>query len=477
MNYSRLSTGWLVMMVAVVMVFSSSVLLAQDTARTSNLNKKVTYDADDAPLSVVLTTLARMSNANIVLATDTGSTGATTEKKEEKKVSVHITDVPIEQAVSLIAKSAGLSYRVFGENTFLVGEKAKISDESGERSYIIQLNNIDATKMAKSMTSTPGKTTVIEGQNALMYVGNPESYNQVSKMIQSMDTPQKQIEIRVRLIEVQLTSAKKYGIDWSKLNHLTTILAEDPVNASGAGLPYEYTDAEGYLPHGDPTDFEKLPQQQYFQRIDGFNDMGHFSRQMTAFDITLDWLLENNAAKLLTDTRVTSMNGEQAMIHIGDDVPFVAKNTDNDYQVSTTKVGILLDVTPTINKDGQITAKISPEVSSIVDFIQGYLPRTKVRKITSTVTVPDGQKIILGGLLNSTLTQRTNKLPLLGDLPLVGKVFQHRVEQVENTDLIIEITPRLLTGTEEYKEPVVDERLSQRLIKFEGEEDQSDKQN
>jgi type II secretory pathway component GspD/PulD (secretin) len=124
-----------------------------------------------------------------------------------------------------------------------------------------------------------------------------------------------------------------------------------------------------------------------------------------------------------------------------------------------------------------ITAKISPEVSSIVDFIQGYLPRTKVRKITSTVTVPDGQKIILGGLLNSTLTQRTNKLPLLGDLPLIGKAFQHRIENVENTDLIIEITPRLLTGNEEVKEPVLDERMSKRLIKFEGEEDQSDNQN
>jgi len=339
------------------------------------------------------------------------------------------------------------------------------------------LNNIDAVKLAKSMISTPGKTTVIEGQNALMYVGNPESYNQVLKMVQDLDTPQKQIEIRVRLIEVQLTTAKKYGIDWSKLNHLTTILAEDPVNQNGSGLPYQYTDETGYLPHGDPTDFEKMPEQQYFQKIDGFNDMGHFSRQLTAFDITLDWLLENNAAKLLTDTRVTSLNGESAQIHIGDSVPFVAKNTENDYQVSTTNVGIILDVTPNINKDGQITAKISPEVSSIVDFIQGYLPRTKVRKITSTVTVPDGQKIILGGLLNSTMTQRTNKLPLLGDIPLIGKAFQHRIENVENTDLIIEITPRLLTGNEEVKEPVVDERMSKRLIKFEDEEDQSDKQN
>jgi type II secretory pathway component GspD/PulD (secretin) len=289
-------------------------------------------------------------------------------------------------------------------------------------------------------------------------------------MVKGLDVPQKQIEIRVRLIEIILSDAKKYGIDWSKLNHLTTILAEDPMNGAGAGLPYNYTDETGYLPFGDPTDFEKLPEQQYFQKIDEFSQMGHFSRQLTAFDVTIDWLLENNAAKLLTDTRVTAMNGEQAIIQIGEEVPYVAKNLENDFQVNTAKVGILLDVTPTINKDGQITAKISPEVSSIVDYVADYIPHTKVRKVTSTVTVPDGKKIIVGGLLNSTLTDKTSKLPLLGDIPIIGKLFQHKYVTTENTDLIMEITPRLVTDSEIYKEPILDERLTRHLIEYEDDE-------
>lgn len=468
MKYSRTSTHWLCLIVTMVFMLSLSLLLAQPIGVSANFMKKVTYDADDASLSSILTALSKISGANIVLAVETSSDK---DKKEEKKISVHIKDIPVEQAVSLVSKSAGLSYRVVGDNTFLVGEKAKISDESGERTYVIQLNNVEAAKLSKAMTSAPGKTTVIEGQNALMFVGNPESYNQVIKMIEGLDKPQKQIEIRVRLIEIKLSSAKKYGIDWSRLNRLTTILAEDPVNQTGAGLPYSYTDETGYLPHGDPTDFGKLPEQQYFQKIDGFNDIGHFSRQLNAFDITIDWLLENNAAKLLTDTRVTALNGEQAIIHIGEEVPYVARNLENDFQVSTIKVGIILDVTPTINADGKIFAKISPEVSSIIGFVEGYLPRTKVRRITSTVTVPDGKKIIVGGLLNSSITQNTNKLPFLGDLPLIGKVFQHRYETIENSDLIMEITPRLIDAVEDYKEPKVDKRLSKSLIKFEDEND------
>jgi type IV pilus assembly protein PilQ len=465
MKYSKISTRWL-FLVATMLILASSLLIAQQTT-SPGMNKRVSYDADDASLSSILTALAKLSGANIVLAVETT---ADKEKAEERRISVHIKDVQIEQAVSLVARSAGLSYRVVGENTFLVGDKAKISEETGERTYVIQLNNIDAVKVAKALENSPGEVVPIEGQNALLVVGNPDTYDNIYNLVKGLDVPQKQIEIRVRLIEVIINDAKKYGIDWSRLNRLTTILAEDPVNGDGTGLPYNYTDVTGYLPHGDPTDFEKMPEQQYFQKIDGFNDVGHFSRQLTAFDVTIDWLLENNAAKLLTDTRVTAMNGEQAIIQIGEEVPYVAKNLENDFQVETSKIGIMLDVTPTINKDGQITAKISPEVSSIIDFVADYIPRTKVRKVTSTVTVPDGKKIIVGGLLNSSLTDKTSKLPLLGDLPLVGKLFQHKYITTENTDLIMEITPRLIPDTEIYKEPIVDERLSKRLIKYEEEE-------
>lgn len=470
MKYSKTSTHWLCLVLAMMMFLMSSLLMAQQIGSAASFIKKVSYDADDASLASILTALAKLSGANIVLGVDSS---AEKDKKDERRLSVHIQDVQIEQAVSMVARSAGLSYRVVGDNTFLVGSKAMISEESGERTYVIQLNNIDATKLSKALKEAPGKTVPIDGQNALLVVGNPDAYNQIYSLVRGLDIPQKQIEIRVRLIEVQISSAKKYGIDWSRLNHLTTILAEDPINENGTGLPYNFSDPTGYLPYGNPADFGKMPEQQYFQKIDGFNDIGHFSRQLNAFDVTIDWLLENNAAKLLTDTRVTAMNGEQALIHIGEEVPYVARNLDNDFQVETVKVGIILDVVPSINKDGQITAKISPEVSSIIDFVAGYIPHTKVRRVSSTVTVPDGKKIIVGGLLNSTLTKKTVKLPFLGDLPIVGKVFQHQSESLENTDLIMEITPRLIPADEIVKEIKVDERLTKRLIKFEDEEDEN----
>ncbi|MDZ4120930.1 MAG: secretin N-terminal domain-containing protein, partial [Candidatus Cloacimonadaceae bacterium] len=452
--------------ITLAILLAAGSIFAQ-AARPTALTTKVTFNADDATLSSVLNALSRLSGTNIVLAIETSGDR---DKAEEKRVTINIKDVPVETAVSLVSKSVGLAYRVVGENTFLVGERAKIMEESGERTNVIYLNNVDATRVSKALANAPGQIVPLEGQNALMVVGNPETFAQVQQLIAEIDVPQDQIEIRVRLIEVSINNAKKYGIDWSRLNQLTTILAEDPVNSSGTGLPFNYSDQTGYLPHGDPTTFGRLPNQQYFQRINGFNDIGHFSRQLTAFDITIDWLLENNAAKLLTDTRVTALNGQLAQIHIGEIIPFVVTDLEKQIQVERSEVGILLKVTPFVNSQGLITAEIYPEVSSVTELVGGYVPRVKVRKVASTVTVPNGQRINVGGLLNSSVSTKTVKLPLLGDLPFVGKLFQHRTEIYESTDLIMEITPRLVSVNEIYPQPKVDERLTRALIEYEEEE-------
>ena len=451
-----------------VLSFLACITLSAQQRRDPILDTKVTFNADDATLSSVFKALSRLSNTNIVLAIDQAGTA----EKEEKRVTININDVPIETAVSLVASSAGLSYRVIGSNTFLVGQKQNIMEEIGERSDIIFLNNLDAKKVSDALQNTSGKITPLEGQNALMVYGNPETFKEIEKLVKSIDIQQQQIEIRVRLIEVHLNEAKQIGVDWSKLNHLTTILAEDPVNQYGTGLPYNYADATGYLPHGDPTDFGVIPDEQYFQRINGFNDIGHFSRQLTAFDVTIDWLLENNAAQLLTDTRVTALNGELATMHIGEVVPFVVTDKENQLQVERSETGIILNVTPKVNKDGNITMNINPEVSSVTELVGGYIPRTKVRRVSSAVTVPNEHKIIVGGLLNSNITQKINKIPLLGDLPLIGKIFQHRYELVENTDLIIEITPRLVSMQETAPTPKLDKRLTRTLIQYEEEEEE-----
>ena len=445
-----------------ILIFLSVGLFAVEKTQDL-LNKKITIDAEDASIAHIISTMARLSDCNIVLAMDIASKDK--EDAEERKITIHLKDVPVEQALALVVKSIGLSYRLVGDKTFIVGEKARIEEEIGERTYIINLNYVDVEKITKAFEIMPGECVAIEGQNTILLRANPETFAEITKKLEEIDVPQKQIEIRARLIEVSMRDAKKIGIDWSRLSSLTTILAEDVMTENGFGLPYNYNDEEGATPHGNLSPLGELPEDQYFQRMGSWDEIGHFSRQMTAFDITINWLLENNAAKLLTDTRITALNGEEAFIHIGEIVPFVVEDEEHQVQVEREEVGIKLRIKPTVNKDDQITTRIEPEVSSVTELVGGYIPRTKIRTITSTVTVPNGKKIIVGGLLSSTITKKTNKLPLLGDLPLIGKLFQHVYEEIENYDLIIEITPRVVTAEDHNVELDIDERLEKKLIK------------
>ncbi|MBT5419758.1 MAG: hypothetical protein HOK80_02625 [Candidatus Cloacimonetes bacterium] len=459
------SNSKLLLLSLTVMILLSVNVLAAETSDL--LTKKITLDAEDASVATIISTMARLSDCNIVLAMETE---AKDEKAEEKKITIHIKEVPIEQALALVVKSIGLSYRLIGDKTFIVGDRARIEEEIGERTYVMQLNYVDVNKIVTALSIMPGESIAIEGQNAILVRANPETFAEISKRIEEIDVPQKQIEIRARLIEISVTEAERYGIDWSKLNSLTTILAENPKSATGTGLPYNFTDDTGETPYGDLSPFGQIPEDMYFQRMEELGDVGHFSRQLTAFDITIDWLMQNNAAKLLTDTRITALNGEEAEIHIGEVVPYIAEDNEKQIQVEREEVGIKLKVKPTVNSEGQITTRIEPEVSSVLELVGGYIPRTKVRKITSTVTVPDGRRIFVGGLLNTTMSTTVNKVPILGSIPFLGKLFQHKVKLMEKTDLIIEITPRVVTFEGDDYEIEIDEKLEMGLIKEKGSE-------
>ena len=182
---------------------------------------------------------------------------------------------------------------------------------------------------------------------------------------------------------------------------------------------------------------------------------------MTAFDFTLDMLLRNNKAEVLADSRLTTINGRPANIKLVDIVPYILSSggVGGQVQVQKEEVGIKLDVLPTVNTDGYITVKVEPEVSTIFEFIgpDANIPRVKKRASSSTIRVRDGESIIIGGLLSNDKKQTTYKFPLLHKLPYIGeKIFTSRGVIERKTDLVIQITPKIIedayTGIEKSKE-------------------------
>ena len=187
----------------------------------------------------------------------------------------------------------------------------------------------------------------------------------------------------------------------------------------------------------------------------------YFSRQLTAFELTLDMLLRNNKAEVLADSRLTTINGREANIKLVDIVPYILSSggVGGQVQVQKEEVGIKLNVLPTVNTDGYITVKVEPEVSTIFEFIgpDANIPRVKSRASSSTIRVRDGESIIIGGLLSNDKKKTTFKVPILHKIPYLGeKIFTSRGVIERKTDLVIQITPKIIedayTGIVKSKE-------------------------
>ena len=414
-----------------------SPICAQNNAgEQEDNNTLITVHAEDAFLPSILAILAKESGYNIV-------TGPNVNKQD--KVSIHLDEVPIEQAINLVVRAVGLSYEVVG-NSFLVADPKKLKEEVGITSYVITLKYAAAEDVKNLLQDISDQVQVDIPGNKLLVNASPKKIADIIQVVESIDVPAIQIMLETRLIEVAADVEEQLGIDWSKISSYKTILAE-------GGVPI--TDGGGSVIPDDQT-FGEVPVTMPFNRLSGIFNKDktaiipkYFSRQLTVFDLTLDMLQKNNQAEVLADSRLTTINGREASIKLVDIVPYILSSggVGGQVQVQREEVGIKLNILPTVNTDGYITVKVEPEVSTIFEFIgpDKNIPRVKSRTSSTTIRVKDGESIVIGGLLSNDRKQTTYQMPVLHKIPWLGKkLFTSRGVVERKTDLIIQITPNIV---------------------------------
>lgn len=394
----------------------------------------VTVHAEDAHLPSILAILAKESGYNIV-------TDPNVNKQE--KISIHLDDVPIEQAINLVVRAVGLSYEVVG-NSFLIADPKKLKEEVGVTSYVINLKYASAQEVKSMLQDISDQIQVDISGNKLLVNASPKKIAEIQNVVKQIDIPAIQIMLETRLIEVAADNEEQLGIDWSRLSKFTTIFAENALDETTGGSVVPDDQTIGQRPTTMPFDPLKS------DLNDGSQIMPrYFSRQMTAFDVTLDMLMKANQAEVLADSRLTTLNGREASIKLVDIVPYILSSggVGGQVQVQREEVGIKLEINPTVNTDGFITVKVEPEVSTIFEFIgpDNNIPRVKSRKSSTTIRVKDGESIIIGGLLSNDRKQTLYKVPILHKIPWFGeKIFTSKNLVERKTDLIIQITPRIV---------------------------------
>ena len=408
----------------------------------------VSIHAEDTHLPTILAILASESGYNIV-------TGPNVQA--QNKLTIHLDDVPIDQAINLVIRAAGLSYEIVGKS-ILVANQSKINEDVGVTPHVIALQYANAEEVAELLKNVTEKITIDPTGNKLLVTASPKKIAEVISIVEEIDVPSIQIMLEARLIEVSLTNQEEIGIDWERLAQTSIILAE-------SGKPQQITDnltTGSYLPggswevvtpeEGDPFLMEmitgtatgQIPDQMPFSR----GGSSGLSRQLTAFDVTLDLMLKDNKADIITNSQVVTVNGHEATIEMVDVIPYLASSGgqgNSNFQVLKESVGIKLHILPYVNTDGYITTKVTPEVSSIQSWTaQGY-PWTKKRISETTVRVKDGEPIIIAGLITSETIKTENRVPLLWRIPFIGKKwFTHSELEDKKTDLIIEVRPSII---------------------------------
>ena len=312
--------------------------------------KLVSLDADEASLPAVLKILAEKGELNII--TGPGVTNG--------KLTIHMKDVPVEQAVNLVVRAAGLAYERIG-NSILVADAKSLQDETGLSSYIVSLKYADANDVKAALKGLTEKIEVDRGSNRLIIVTSPRIISEIESIVAQLDKPAQQVMLEARIVEVSTDDIIKLGIDWNQLSRQSFVFVEGNYDTLTGG--------EG----GGQLSGLKV-----FQNTPGRNDvfqLRNFSRIAQVYRAAIDLAITNGNARVLASPKIATLNGRKASMLVGSRIPFVISGTvfagggaAATQQVQREEVGIKLNITPLINADGYITTLIEPEVSSVIGF-------------------------------------------------------------------------------------------------------------
>ena len=381
----------------------------------------ITLHATGTPLMDILSVLSEKSGLNIVASTDV----------EMREISIHLTDTPVEEALNLIVRAAGLGYERIGDSV-LVAPTSQLTQDTGFSSYVIEVQYADAFELVPLVEKVADKVAADPGGNRLVVVATPGMIDQIRDIVRDLDVPPVQIELKTEVIEVSTDRIVELGIDWDKIMSQTIIFAEP-------GL-------DGSPPEESASD--EIPENMPF--IDRGMDLDDVYRQAKALEVAIDLLEQDGGARILSHSTLATLNNRKASIHIGDVIPYQVTNLTSggglQLQVEKERVGVEVDVTPRAGGDGHITVMVNPSVSNIVGFRgpNDEYPWTKERMANTQVRVMDGQTFMIAGLLSEDENESVSKVPLLGDIPVLGHLFRHTMTQKTQSDLIIKITPRII---------------------------------
>ena len=361
----------------------------------------VSCDLKKADIREVLRELGKKADINFVI-----------DPKVTGEVDLYLNRVELQDTIDILSRIGNITFEKMGVVTYVRPYvppvvTAKEGVQTITKEYKLKYISLDTLKSVVSGLAKDVSFYYDQTSGFLLVQGPVDQVTAVENMIARLDKPTPQVKVDVQIVEVSRENVKDIGIAWGTQNIGTGIKIE--ANVGWQDLKLSIINPESVL-------------------------------------ATIKALESQNKAKILAQPSMTTISGKATRIMIGDRVPLVSYDAQGNRSINYIDVGIILEVTPTINPDGTITANIKPQVSTISGYAgkEGDVPIISTREAQTIVNLKNGETLALGGLLRQEEIESMSKVPLLGDIPILGELFKARKTQNVQKELIILITPKTI---------------------------------
>jgi type IV pilus assembly protein PilQ len=437
--------------------------------RKEYTGERLTLNFQDIDVRAVLQLLADTSGQNIVVSDSV-----------QGSVTLRLQNVPWDQALDIVMRTKGLAMRR-RDNVILVGpteelanrEKAElqarkeVEELAPLRSEYLQVNYAKATDLAvlikgkagNSLLSSRGSAAIDERTNTLLLQDTPERLADIRRLVGTLDIPVRQVLIESRVVIVNDDFSRQLGVRMGttgvkangsngliavsgSASSNNTIISSAISNVQTSGTPFPVqvpTGATSYL-------------DRYNVNLPVANPAGRIAMSVLSgnyiVDLELSAAQAEDRAEIVSSPHVITSNQKEATIEQGVEIPYQESSSSGATTTQFKKAVLALKVKPQITPDNRVILDLTITKDSVGQLVQsatgGQVPSIDTRTITTQVLVNDGQTVVLGGIMETERRTSDTKVPLLGDIPVLGYLFKTQTRKNNKDELLIFVTPKIL---------------------------------
>ncbi|MEJ2363863.1 MAG: hypothetical protein P8017_04140 [Deltaproteobacteria bacterium] len=354
-----------------------------------------------------------------------------TAKEVTGKISVHLYQVTLEEALHAITLAGGFAYHKYGDVYYVYKSKVPQDPEIDRlQTRIFKLKYADIDKVKEILTTLPGIRTIKfhEPSKTIFVEDTPETIKKIQTIIANCDTVPKEVMIEAKILEINLTDDMSLGVDWA------AVLGDANVSTSSFSnsvLPQVVPKGESVSPV--PEEGTGL----FFNILTGSGSR--------VFAAAIDALQQKTKVSTLSTPKVLAIHGQPAKVQVGGQQGYTVTTTNLGVSTQTVQfidTGIVLEIVPFIGDDGNVLLNVKPSVTSAQ--LEEGIPVTRTAFVETWLLAKSGETVLIGGLIQDNLTKTRNEVPCLGNIPVLGILFGQRGRTTDKVELVLLITPQII---------------------------------